>query len=70
MNAAERQELCENIADNLVDCYPPIIERVLTLFGKVKPEFRAGVERELENAKKERYERIKNGEVIAADGKH
>uniref|UniRef100_A0AC34GW65 Catalase core domain-containing protein n=1 Tax=Panagrolaimus sp. ES5 TaxID=591445 RepID=A0AC34GW65_9BILA len=70
LNAAERQQLCENIADNLVDCYPEIIERVLKLFGKVNAAFRQGVERELENAKKERYDRIAKGEVIEADGKH
>jgi len=70
LNESERQELCENIADNLIDCYPEIQERALKLFGKVHADFQKGVEVELEKVKKERHARMAGGELIEGNGKY
>jgi len=67
LDDSSRQQLCENIADNIIDCYPQIRERCLKLFGKVHPDFQATVEAKLELVKNERMTKVAG--LIEADGK-
>ena len=67
MSETDRQQMCENIADNIIDCYPPILQRCLEFFAKVTPEFRSTVEAKLEIIKQERMAKAAN--TIPADGK-